>query len=216
MSRIMDYVIRRETEADYRQVEHLTREAFWNVHLPGCDEHYLAHVLRRHPDFIAELDYVADFENRPIGSIMYTKSAVVAEDESRIDTITFGPLSVLPEFQRMGVGSALVKHTIDLARSSREKAIIILGHPHNYCKYGFQNSQDFLISDAAGRYPYGQLVLELEKEVFGGGKWRFFYSNAFEVDSQEALAFDAGFPPKKRAFQPSQVEFSIAVRAYLD
>ena len=48
----MNIDIRKETKADYRIVEELTREAFWNLHSPGCDEHYLVHVLRNHPDFI--------------------------------------------------------------------------------------------------------------------------------------------------------------------
>jgi len=45
----MDLKIRLETEKDYRPVEELTREAFWNVHVPGCCEHYLIHTLRRPP-----------------------------------------------------------------------------------------------------------------------------------------------------------------------
>jgi len=52
-------LIRKECENDYRQVEELTREAFWNLHVPGCDEHYLVHVMRSHSDFIPELDFVA-------------------------------------------------------------------------------------------------------------------------------------------------------------
>lgn len=53
-------IIRRETPADYAAVEHLTREAFWNVYRPGCLEHYVVHVLRRDPDFVPELDLVME------------------------------------------------------------------------------------------------------------------------------------------------------------
>ena len=49
-----DYIIRLETPNDYRAVEHLTREAFWNQNVPGCDEHYLVHTMREHADFIPE------------------------------------------------------------------------------------------------------------------------------------------------------------------
>lgn len=67
-----------------------------------------------------------------------------------------------------------------------------------------------------GDIPYGQLVLELEKGMFEGKKWKFHYSSTFDIDSKKADEFDNQFPPKKKEFKTSQVEFSIAVRAYLD
>lgn len=149
----MNIVIRREKTTDYRIVEELTREAFWNLHFPGCVEHYLVHILRNHPDFIEEMDFVAEFNNKVIGNIMYTKPFVTDEEENKINTITFGPVSVLPEYQRKGVGSALINYTKEIAVKNKSNAIIILGHPHNYCKYGFKNSRDYLISDTEGRYP---------------------------------------------------------------
>ena len=52
--------IRLETEKDYRAVEELTREAFWNVYVPGASEHYYVHMMRNHPDFIPELAFVIE------------------------------------------------------------------------------------------------------------------------------------------------------------
>jgi predicted N-acetyltransferase YhbS len=212
----MDIVIRREKETDYRKVEELTREAFWNLYFPGCDEHYLVHILRNHPDFIPEMDFVAEVNNKIIGNIMYTRSSVVDEDENKIDTITFGPLCVLPEYQRKGVGSALINHTKEIAYKNKSNAIIIHGSPHNYCKHGFKNARDYMISNPEGRYPYGLLVLELEKGIFEGKKWRHHYSSVYNIDSKKVEEFDKQFPLKKKEFKTSQVEFSIAVRAYLD
>ena len=65
----MELIIRNETEKDFRPVEELTREAFWNLYAPGCVEHYLAHQLRRHPDFIKELDFVAESNGKIVGNI---------------------------------------------------------------------------------------------------------------------------------------------------
>ena len=48
-------IIRNEIEKDFGEVEELIREAFWNVNFPGCGEHYLAHVIRSHKDFIHSL-----------------------------------------------------------------------------------------------------------------------------------------------------------------
>lgn len=110
----MRFEIRRETEADFRAVEEVTREAFWNLNSPGCEEHYLAHLLRNHPDFLPELDFVAVHGAEIVGSIMYSASRV--ED---VPTVTFGPLSVLPLYQGRGVGTALVEHTLALCRQMR-------------------------------------------------------------------------------------------------
>ena len=64
-----EVTIRLETEADHRAVEELAREAFWNLYMPGCSEHYTTHILRKHPDFIPELDFVAEVNNRIVGMI---------------------------------------------------------------------------------------------------------------------------------------------------
>lgn len=212
----MNIVIRRETESDYRIVEELTREAFWNLYGPGCDEHYTAHILRDHPDFIADMDYVAEVDNKIVGNIMYTTSYVIDENDNKIDTLTFGPLCVLPKYQRKGIGTSLINYTKELALKKKSKAIIILGDPHNYCKHGFKSSRDYMISNSEGKYPYGQLVLELEKGFFEGKKWKFYFSPVYDIDEKAVVEFDKKFPKKKKEFKPSQELFSIAVRAYLE
>ncbi len=211
----MKIVIRNERESDFTAVEELTREAFWNLNSPGCNEHYLVHVLRNHPDFIIEMDYVAEVDNKIVGNIVYTKSRVIDEREIEIETLTFGPVSVLPDYQRRGIGTALINFTKEIAVKNNAKAIIILGHPHFYCKLGFRNSIDFMVSNSEGRYPYGQLMLELEKGFFKDTKWKFLYSPVYNFDSKAADEFDKQFSLKTKEFRPTQEEFSIAVRAYL-
>lgn len=100
--------IRNETPADYRVVEELTRRAFWNQHVPGCNEHYLAHILRGSGDFLPELDFVAELDGAIVGNIMYTRSKLNVEDGEEKNILTFGPLSVNPEYQRRGIGKALL------------------------------------------------------------------------------------------------------------
>lgn len=208
-------VIRNETEADYRVVEELTRDAFWNVHVPGCDEHYLVHIMRNHKHFINELDFVAQLEDKVVGNIMYTKSHLINECNTIIDSATFGPVSVLPDYQRQGIGSALIKYSINRAFEMGYKVIVIQGHPYNYCKHGFVGSQSVNVADSDGSYPYSLLVLELEKGVLIGDNWRFYQSNVYEFDGESALLFDKSFPPKERSFRPSQEEFRIASRAFI-
>lgn len=208
--------IRNECERDFRKVEELTREAFWNLYVQGCDEHYLVHILRNHPDFISDLDFVAVCGDKIIGNIMYAKSYIVDELNNRIDTITFGPVSVLPEYQKQGVGSALIQHSKKIATENNYKAIIIQGHPHNYCRHGFRSSKDFRISDSEGKYPYSLLTLEIEKGILQGHRWKYYSSDVYGIDKNAAEDFDKQFDFKKKEYKYTQEEFSIACRAYLN
>ena len=87
----MDIIIRNETENDYRVVEEITREAFWNLYFPGCIEHYLVHKMRNHPDFLKELDFVAEYDGKIVGNIMYTKAWLIDELGKEMDIVSFGP-----------------------------------------------------------------------------------------------------------------------------
>ena len=212
----MEIVVRKEMKSDERAVEEVTREAFWNLYVPGCNEHYLAHVLRDHRDFIPSLDYVAVLGGHIVGNIMYTRSRVIDENDIPVETITFGPVSVLPEHQRMGIGSRLIWKTIEEARAAGEKAIIIYGSPSNYCKFGFKSCKDYGISTAEGKYPYGLLVLELQEGVFKDHRWRYQDSEAYSADTEKANAFDKTFNHKDKEYRYTQEEFSMSCRACIE
>ncbi len=211
----MEITLRNETASDYRRVEHVTREAFWNLYVPGCSEHYMAHVIRNHPDFIPDLDYVACIDNQIVGNIMYTKSWVVDETGKTVETLSFGPVSVLPEYQRKGIGSALIQHTVSIARARGYPAIIIFGSPSNYCKHGFKSCRDYNLTTTEGRYPYGMLVLELQEGFFKNHSWKFHESAAFNVEPEQVEAFDRQFEPKEKGYRYTQDEFKIECRAYV-
>ena len=212
----MDLLIRNEVQEDYRQVEELTREAFWNLHIPGCNEHYLVHIMRSHPDFLSELDFVAVFENKIVGNIMFTKSRLTNEFNQSMDTITFGPVSVLPKYQKKGIGSALITHSITKAADAGYKAIIIEGHPYNYCKHGFVGSKGVNVSDSEGRFPYSLLVLELEKGCLRNHYWKFYPSSVYNLDESAASEYDKLFLPKERGYKPTQEEYTIASTAFIE
>jgi len=211
----MDIVIRNETENDNRVVEEITREAFWNLYLPGCNEHYLVHKMRNHPDFIKELDFVAEYNGIIVGNIMYTKAWLIDEKGKEIEIVSFGPLSVSPEYQRKGIGSALIKYSKNIAIKNDVKAIVILGDPHNYCKHGFKSSKDYNISDINGNYPYGMLALELEVGALAGHKWKYRYSDVYEINEKDADEYDNSFEKRDKAYRYSQEVFSIAFRSYV-
>ena len=109
--------IRRETPADYRAVEELTREAFWNVYRPGCSEHYVVHCLRDRPEFVPELDLVMERNGELIGHILYVRAEIQADDGRRIPVMAFGPISIRPDCQRQGLGKALLDESLERARA---------------------------------------------------------------------------------------------------
>lgn len=101
---MLEFKIRLEQPEDYLETEIVTREAFWNHFSPGCDEHYLLHIMRNCPDFIPELDFVAVLDEKIIGNVVSIKSIIKGDDGKEYELLGLGPISVLPEYQGMGVG----------------------------------------------------------------------------------------------------------------
>ena len=205
----MNVNIRLETKDDYSRIEDLTREAFWNLYAPGCDEHYLCHILRNHKDFIKELDYVADVDGNIVGSIMYSKSFLFSDDFEKVPIVSFGPLCVHPEYQRKGIGTALIEKTKSLVEKMDIPAIIIYGDPHNYCKHGFKNGIDYKVSNMDGEFPLGLLVLELRPGFFGRREWKARQSDVYEYNRKDAAEYDKKFKEKEKKIQYSQEIFKI-------
>ena len=204
--------IRLETEKDYRAVEELTREAFWNVYKPGADEHYYVHQMRSHPDFIPELAFVLEEDGKLVGNIMYTKAWLEDESGARKEIVSFGPISVVPDRQRQKLGKILIEHSFAAARELGYDVNIILGNPGNYVSRGFVSCRRKNVSFIAdGNFPTALLVAELVPNVLDGRKWLYIPSTAADCceDIAAVEAFDAGFPPKEKAWMPSQEEFYI-------
>ena len=204
--------IRLETEKDYRAVEELTREAFWNVYKPGADEHYFVHMMRSHPDFIPELDFVLEIDGKIVGSILYTKAWLEDENGIRKEILSFGPICVAPEYQRRKLGKALIEHSFAHAVTLGYDAVVIFGNPGNYIGRGFVSCKKKDVSYiASGNYPTALLVCELVPDALGGKKWMYIPSTAADCceDTAAVDAFDAGFQPKEKKHMPSQEEFYI-------
>ena len=208
----MNIIIRNETPNDYRQVENLTRESFWNVYVPGAAEHYFVNQMRSHPDFIPELAFVLEKDGEIIGNIMYTKAWLEDENGERKEILSFGPLCVAPKYQRQKLGKLLIEHSFAVARGMGYDVNINFGNPGNYVSRGFVSCKKKNVSFVAhGNYPTALLVCELVPGALDGKKWMYIPSTAADCcdDTAAVEAFDATFPPKEKAWMPSQEEFYI-------
>lgn len=201
--------IRNETQVDRRIVEDITRRAFYNIYAPGCVEHYLVHTMRAHPDFIPELDLVAELDGQVIGNVMYTRASLTDEAGAVKEILTFGPVSIVPEHQRKGWGSRLLEHSLRRAAELGWEAVVIFGSPANYVGLGFQSCKRFNVRLEDGRFPSAMLVKELREGALDGRGWVYRDSPVMSIDEEEARRYDDTLEPVTREYRPSQEEFYI-------
>lgn len=167
--------IRLEQPEDYRAVEELTREAFWGfMDHPTCDgEHLLVHKLRELPAYIPELDFVAEVERKLVGHIIYSRAKVVTPEGTEVEVINLGPISVLPEYKRMGVGSALIRYSVSEAAKLGYRSIIFYGHPDYYPRFGFRRASRYGITSGDGSNFDALMAMELYDGALEGISGRY-------------------------------------------
>ncbi|MDB1922409.1 N-acetyltransferase [Clostridium tertium] len=199
-------IIRKEREEDHFNVEYMTKRAFWNLHVPGCSEHYLVHILRKNDDYIEELSRVAEINGEIVGAIMYSKS-YVTDGIKKTEVLTFGPLCVEPSYQNKGIGKALLETTMDLARKAGHKAIIIYGEPEYYPKFGFKTCDNFGITTKDSKNFSAFMGIELINDGLKDVHGKFFESKVFEnLDTEKVEEFDKQFPYMQKLKLPGQWE----------
>ncbi|MCL2752664.1 MAG: N-acetyltransferase [Defluviitaleaceae bacterium] len=193
-------IIRLEQPVDYRAVEELTRAAFDTParierSQIGCPlEHYMVHCLRQ-KDGIMELSFVAELDGRIVGHIIYSHAHILQDDGSRIDVLDFGPISVLPSMQKMGIGGALLRHSIDCAKQLGYGAIFFFGHPEYYPKFGFVEAKEFGTTDSGGNNYPAFMGMELVKGYLADVCGKFIEADIYntELNRDAAKEFDKEF-----------------------
>ena len=134
----MEINIRLEKPEDYREVENLTREAFWNVYRPGCLEHYVLNQYRKNTDFIPELDYVMELDGHIMGHVMFSRAELVLDNGEHVPSWTFGPISIHPDYKRMGYGLRLLNYALEKARAMGVGFLCMEGNIDFYRHAGFE------------------------------------------------------------------------------
>jgi len=199
----MEIIIRLEKEKDYRNVEYMTREAFWDVYKPGCVEHLMVHNLRKVPAYIKELSFVACDNDVVVGNIMYSVGKVI-NNEREFEVLTMGPLGVLPTYQKQGIGSMLMKYSIVEAIQLGYKCIIIYCNPQFYHRFGFINAKEYGIQTRTGDNFEPFMVLELFEGALAGISGRYYEDAVFDVDQKELEMFEKEFPYKEKHVTDTQ------------
>ncbi len=209
-------IIRNEKKEDWELVERITRQAFYNLYVPGCVEHYLVHVMREHEDFIPELDFVLELDGQVIGNIMYTKAKLTDENGTEKEILTFGPVSIHPAYQRMGYGKMLMEHSFQAAIQLGYDTIVILGSPANYVSRGFKCCKKYNVCIENGKYPAAMMVKELIPHILDDHKWLYQDSPVMAISKEEAERYDDTLEPMEKKYLPSQDEFYIMSQAFIE
>lgn len=201
-------IIRLEKKEEYREVENLVRESFWNVYRPGCLEHYVLKQLRNDPAFVPELDFVMEQDGNLIGQNMFMRANIKADDGRTIPIMTMGPICITPELKRKGYGKILLDYSLEKARELGCGAVCFEGNIDFYGKSGFTTASKFGI-----RYhglPEGEdasffLCKELISGYLDGITGEYATPQGYFVDEPEVEIFDKEFPVKEKLKLPGQI-----------
>ena len=190
-------MIRLEKKEEYREVEKMVRESFWNVYHPGCFEHYVLNQLRDDPAFVPELDFVMEQDGQLIGQNMFMRANIKADDGRTISIMTMGPICITPELKRKGYGKILLDYSLEKAKELGCGAVCFEGNIDFYGRSGFAPASTFGI-----RYhglPEGEdasffLCKELIPGYLDGITGEYATPQGYFVDESEVETFDKEFP----------------------
>jgi len=196
----MNINIRLEEPKDYRAVEEIARAAFNTPDRVerskiGCPmEHHMVYRLRE-KDGIMDLSFVAEVNGKIVGHIIYSNAHILQPDSSKVDVLDIGPISVFPEMQKSGIGSALMKHSIEEAKKLGHGAILFFGHPEYYPRFGFVPANEFGITDCNGENYPAFMAMELKENFLKNVTGKFIEADIYndDLNREAAKAFDIKF-----------------------
>jgi len=156
-------VIRSETDADVSVISEVTFAAFKTLEISNHTEQFIIEALRAAKALSISL--VAEMDGRVIGHIAF--SPVTISDGTR-DWYGLGPVSVLPAYQRQGIGETLIREGLSRLKDINAQGCCLVGHPDYYRKFGFKNipglahegvpPEVFFALSFDGRYPQGTVA----------------------------------------------------------
>ena len=161
-------VIRNEMHNDVCRITEVTIEAFKTLEISNHTEQFIIEALRA--DRALTVSLVAEMDGRVIGHIAFSPVTI---SDGTPNWYGLGPVSVLPEHQRKGIGKALIKEGLSRLKDMKAQGCCLVGHPDYYRRFGFKNMSGL---------------------VYEGVPQEVFFALSFDGHTpQGAVAFHDGF-----------------------
>lgn len=203
--------IRNERPEDFREVEELVRDSFWDVYRPGCLEHFVLNRYRSNPDFIPELDFVLEENGKIIGQVMFSKAEITLKDGGRLPAWTFGPICIHPDYKRKGYGLKLLKFALQRAVEAGVGVLCMEGNIDFYRHAGFVLASSLNIhyhgEPEGEEVPYF-LAQELIPGYLDGIEGTYCPPRGYfaaQMEPEAFKAYEAGFPHREAHILPGQL-----------
>ena len=159
----LQFIIRDETEADFAAITEVTVAAFESLEISGHTEQFIVEALRAANAL--SLSLVAEIDGRVVGHIAFSPLTI---SDGTPSWYGLGPVSVSPEFQRQGIGKALIQEGLSRLKDMNARGCCLVGHPDYYRQFGFENVSD-LVCDGVpqevffalsfdGHIPHGEVT----------------------------------------------------------
>jgi putative acetyltransferase len=170
---VIDPLIHSEDAGDRQAVWQVNRAAF-----PTEAEANLVDALR--DQAYVRLSLVAEVDGAVIGHILFSDLPIVGEGVT-YPALALAPMSVLPKYQRQGIGAQLVRRALEICREHHHRIVVVLGHPHFYQRFGFSSElARHLQSPFSERDSF--MALELVEGSLNGVSGEVRYPQPFGVD----------------------------------
>ncbi|HSL45392.1 MAG TPA: N-acetyltransferase [Anaerolineales bacterium] len=167
--------IRPETPTDIPAINSVNKQAFDSREA----EPRLVDAIRKSEGFIPELSLLAEENNQIIGHILFSRIHMQCENE-QLPALALAPMAVLPEYQKQGIGSALVRRGLEECKHLGHAIIIVLGHPAYYPRFGFSSELAKLLECPFGDCGSAWMALELIPGALDGVRGKIIYPPAFD------------------------------------
>lgn len=122
------------------------------------------------------LSLVAEVERRIVGHILFSRMSIETSS-GPVSAAALGPMAVLPDYQRRGIGERLIRHGLDLLRGRDERIVIVLGHPDYYPRFGFSSEKARSLESPFP--PHAFMAMELSPGALDGIRGKVRYAAAF-------------------------------------
>jgi len=173
-------IIRNETVADVSEIAEVTVAAFKTLEISNHTEQFIIAALRAAKALTVSI--VAEIDGHVIGHIAF--SPVSISDGAR-NWYGLGPVSVLPEYQRQGIGKALIREGLSRLKDMNARGCCLVGHPDYYRKFGFNNMSGLVLEGVPQEVFF---ALSFDGNIPQG---TVAFHEGFKVDGQPEGAGDA-------------------------